>query len=230
MMRGVLLQSPRLDVCAQMALDAALAQMEPADFVLRFYRWDGIAATFGYAQRFAEVERSMPAELLRACTRRPTGGGIVLHVEDLTFSCVFPAGATLRPGDHYGRLHAAVRQSLLDLGVEATLCLGSGDSAPSRDGRATQCFAAPVSMDLLSGGGKILGGAIRRRGDTVLYQGSLLRPDSRTRADEYEAAIAEGIAAEWGLEWGIRVPDAGLLSAAAELDEKFRSQEWIRRR
>ena len=230
MMRGILLLTPPLDVCAQMALDEAMARRESADFVLRFFRWKGRGATFGYSQRFAEVERALPAELLCACTRRPTGGGIVLHVDDLTFTCVFPADGELRPAVLYGRLHAAVRQGLLGAGVEARLCADLGATSPSRDGQATQCFAAPVAMDLVAEGGKILGGAIRRRGDAVLYQGSLLRNDARIRADEYEKAIARAISSEWSLEWEPREPDLGLLAAAAELEPKYRSADWIRRR
>ena len=47
----------------------------------RFYAWLEPAATFGYFQRFAEVERMT---LLRPLLRRPTGGGLVPHAADWT--------------------------------------------------------------------------------------------------------------------------------------------------
>ena len=57
--------------------------------VLRFYGWTAPAATFGYFQKYADVER---ATLLRPLIRRPTGGGIVPHDADWTYSAGFPPG------------------------------------------------------------------------------------------------------------------------------------------
>ena len=95
-MNGWLLESLPLDVFGQMALDETLAQTRPEAFLLRFFRWAGPAATFGYAQLFREVERALPPGIGATCTRRPTGGGIVPHLDDLTFSCVFPQSPSLR--------------------------------------------------------------------------------------------------------------------------------------
>ena len=97
-MQGILLSSMPLDVFGQMALDEALARSRPEAFILRFFRWKGVGATFGYAQRIREVEKALPPGIGTAYTRRPTGGGIVPHLDDLTFACVFPAGGVvLRP-------------------------------------------------------------------------------------------------------------------------------------
>ena len=61
-----------------MALDEALLNLMPRlqRPVLRFYGWTEPAASFGYFQKYADVER---ATLLRPLVRRPTGGGIVQH-------------------------------------------------------------------------------------------------------------------------------------------------------
>ena len=228
-MSGCILESPPLDVFGQMALDEALAQSRPAEFCLRFFRWKGVGATFGYAQRIAEVERALPPELARACTRRPTGGGVVPHVEDLTFSCVFPAAGTLRPTDLYRRLHAAILAGLRGAVAGARLAKAGGRGAPRGPGGASQCFVEPVALDVLAATGKILGGAIRRYGETVLYQGSLQLPDARPRAAELEAAIARALAAEWRLRWErVPAPDA-VRAAAAAGEAKYRSAAWLRR-
>ena len=57
-----------------MALDEALLESVArlGAPVLRFYGWSQPAATFGYFQHFAEIERTT---LLRPLIRRPTGGG-----------------------------------------------------------------------------------------------------------------------------------------------------------
>ena len=229
-MCGGILESPPLDVFGQMALDEALAQAKPAEFCLRFFRWKGVGATFGYGQRIAEVEQALPPELARACTRRPTGGGVVPHVEDLTFSCVFPAAGTLRPTEIYRRLHATILAGLRGTVPAARLAESGGRGAPRGPGGASQCFVDPVALDVMVADKKILGGAIRRFGETVLYQGSLQLPDARMRAAELEAALAGALAEAHGLRWVRREASAEVRAAAAELEAKYRSEAWIRRR
>ncbi len=228
-MIGLLLSSPPLDVFGQMALDEALADSKPEAFCLRFFRWPGPAATFGYSQRIREVEPALLAGIGDQYTRRPTGGGIVPHMDDVTFSCVFPAGGVLGPAALYRRLHSAILSGLRGAGVTAQLCAGNGPGLRPSPGGAAQCFREPVALDLLADGEKILGGAIRRRGETVLYQGSLQLPGARRRAPALEAAIAAALAAEWGLRWQRREPAAAVQAAAAALAAKFRSPEWLRR-
>ena len=229
-MLGFLLKSEALDVFGQMALDEAVALSRPVAFGLRFYRWEGNGATFGYAPRIAEVERVLPPGVGTNFTRRPTGGGVVPHLQDLTFSCVFPAEGELRPGKIYWRLHAAILPELRGAGLAARLSEAGGSATPSGPDGALQCFVQPVALDILTEEGKVLGGAIRRYGATVLYQGSLQLGDARARAEEYEAAIRRGLAAEWGLEWEERGLAAGVEAAAQELEGKYRSEEWVRRR
>ena len=74
-----------------MALDEALLHAAPrlGQPVLRFYGWTEPAASFGYFQKHAEIERMT---LLRPLVRRPTGGGLVPHDADWTYSLVFPPG------------------------------------------------------------------------------------------------------------------------------------------
>ena len=70
-----------------MAIDEALLEfaMVPS---IRFYRWQSPALSFGYFGKFADVSCY---ERERDLVRRWTGGGIVFHGEDLTYSIVIPA-------------------------------------------------------------------------------------------------------------------------------------------
>ena len=55
---------------------------------IRFYRWRSPALSFGYFGKFSDVA-IYAAE--RDLVRRWTGGGIVFHGDDLTYSIVIPA-------------------------------------------------------------------------------------------------------------------------------------------
>lgn len=180
---GILLNTAPLTVQEHMALDEQLVRWCPQEVTLRFYRWtNGPAVTFGYAQFFNEVQRTLSAANFSGpFTRRPTGGGVVFHADDLTFSLVFSSSA--KSTDIYRRLHAAVFSGLARAGVDGQMYqahLPASAYAPSVNHQASACFIRPVENDLLAADGqKILGGAIRRFGSTVLYQGSLQLPAAR---------------------------------------------------
>ena len=86
-----LLEHGLLDPAANMAWDEALLEAAPGlgQPVLRLYGWNQPAATFGYFQKHAEIARLTP---LRPLIRRPTGGGLVPHDADWTYSLAFPPG------------------------------------------------------------------------------------------------------------------------------------------
>ena len=228
-MDGFLLSSPELDVFAQMALDEALALSNPEAFCIRFFRWKGVGVTFGYAQRIREVEKVLPPGTGQKYTRRPTGGGLVPHFDDVTFSCVFPDGGVVSPLEIYRRLHTAILLGLREAGLEVKLCETNSLPIPGEP-RGGQCFIQPVALDILTEAGKVLGGAIRRQGNTVLYQGSLQLPNARARAAEFESAILRSLAKEWKLQWQPRdLPDS-VQAVATELESKYRSPEWRQKR
>ncbi|OLD87705.1 MAG: hypothetical protein AUG81_08395 [Verrucomicrobia bacterium 13_1_20CM_4_54_11] len=65
-----------------MAVDEVLLTTARAA-ILRFYRWNAPSVSFGYCVRFDEA-REIAGN--RDVVRRWTGGGIVPHGEDLTYS------------------------------------------------------------------------------------------------------------------------------------------------
>lgn len=194
-----------------MALDEALLQAMPrlGTPVLRFYSWTEPAASFGYFQRYAEVERMTG---LRPLVRRPTAGGIVPHDADWTYSLTFPAQHEwyfLKAIGSYERVHRWIQSALLELHIAAQL-------APERrKAEVGQCFVGYEKFDLLWQGQKIAGAAQRRTRDGLLIQGSVqLRGIDAERAN-WEKAIL-GIARHAnGAEWKTLIPD-GLLSEQAQ--------------
>src|SRR5213595_1536338 len=70
-----------------MAIDEALLEHATVPSI-RFYRWHSPALSFGYFGKFAHVACYAGQ---RDLVRRWTGGGIVFHGDDLTYSIVIPA-------------------------------------------------------------------------------------------------------------------------------------------
>ena len=130
-----------------MALDEALleAASRLGKPVLRFYGWTEPAATFGYFQKYADVERATP---LRPLIRRPTGGGIVPHDADWTYSFIVPPGHEwhgLKAEDSYRRIHEWIQFGFATLSIATEL-------APTRRKPeiGNRKFPAHVSSDTKS--------------------------------------------------------------------------------
>src|SRR5947207_6599647 len=70
-----------------MAVDEALLADSAAP-ILRFYRWREPSLSFGYFGLYAEVVDQLNG---REIVRRWTGGGIVPHGDDFTYSVIIPA-------------------------------------------------------------------------------------------------------------------------------------------
>ena len=191
-----LLHTPPLTVFEHMALDEYIVRVRPDKVTLRFYNWvPGPAVTFGYAQFVSEVRRALEKRGFNGpYVRRPTGGGIVFHEDDLTFSLVFTSAE--KPTEIYKKLHASILAQLVRAGLTGrvfTTSLPAAAYAPSVNHQANACFVRPVENDLLAEDGqKMLGGAIRRFGQTVLYQGSLQQPGARVNP-LFKRAVIEGV-------------------------------------
>jgi len=169
-----------------MAADEALLEWMPVlgAPVLRFYGWTEPAATFGYFQHYADVEAWTP---LRPLVRRPTGGGIVPHDCDWTYSLAFPAGHpwhALRAIQSYRAVHEWIRDSFLKLGIKTSLAPAPNKTLPGR------CFEGYEEADLLFGPGKIAGAAQRRTKAGLLIQGSVHSPRAMAREIWHEAMCA----------------------------------------
>src|SRR5664280_2274591 len=133
----LLLQSGPCLPALNMALDEALLEsmLRLGRPVLRFYGWTEPAATFGYFQKYAEVGR---ATHLRPLIRRPTGGGIVPHDADWTYSLVFPPGHewhALKAEASYRRVHQWIQAAFAKLSIETKLATNCKKSGPG------QCFS-----------------------------------------------------------------------------------------
>jgi len=219
-MNWLLLNSGKGDAAFNMALDEALleAVANLGKPVLRFYGWTEPAATFGYFQKFSEVER---ATHLRPLIRRPTGGGIVPHDADWTYSFVVPPNHEwhlLKAEESYRRIHEWIQSAFTKLKIETELAPCRKKSGPG------ECFVGYEKFDLLWHGKKIAGAAQRRNKLGLLIQGSVQPPPvSPSRAD-WEQAMCEIARDKFQVEWLKFPPDTRLLECAQELSRQRYSQ------
>ena len=146
---------------------------EGARTFLRFYRWEKPTASLGYGQ---DVVRAADLDFCRAngidVVRRMTGGKVVLHHKELTYSLASSDTetftATLR--DSYQLISLALIKGLALMGLSARLALAS----PPAYVRGTMpCFAFPARDEVEIGGRKIIGSAQKRTGTSFIQHGSV---------------------------------------------------------
>src|SRR5436190_705135 len=152
-----------------MALNEALLETMPRlnHAVLRFYGWKEPAASFGYFQKYAEVGK---LTRLRPLVRRPTGGGIVPHDADWTYSLAWPCNDpwyALPAMESYRQIHEWVQATFTYLNTRTELATQASKTGPG------QCFAGFERFDLLYRGRKIAGAAQRRTRLGLIIQGSV---------------------------------------------------------
>ena len=211
-MNWLLLNSGKCAAPFNMALDEALLESvwrlrKP---VLRFYSWSEPAATFGYFQKFSEVGR---ATHLRPLIRRPTGGGIVPHDADWTYSFIVPPNHEwhlLKAEESYRRIHEWIKRAFAKLKVETELAPCCKKTAPG------QCFEGHEKFDLLWNGKKIAGAAQRRNKFGLLVQGSV-QPPSMVAQSGWENAMREVARENFRVEWSEFPPDTVFHARADEL-------------
>jgi len=163
-----------------MAIDEALLESVKVSSI-RFYRWNSPALSFGYFGKFADV-----ASYASQCdlVRRWTGGGIVFHGQDLTYSIVIPASDPIfdeSPMSIYMRIHRALRDVLVALGQRPAVVIDDSENYSPADhgtrindtGYNGHCFANPVRADVMVTGRKVAGAAQRRTRTGLLQQGSI---------------------------------------------------------
>ena len=200
-----------------MAVDEALLLNATAP-ILRFYRWAQPSLSFGYFGRYAEVEDQAAT---REIVRRWTGGGIVPHGDDLTYSVIIPRAHPffLRSSlEVYGAVHEAIRGTLEANRIAASLA----DRATPR--LSEHCFANAVRADVLIADRKIAGAAHRRSRFGLLHQGSIQHQDLPAQfRDDFARRLCE--------RFERKSLEPACLEQAAEIaSQKYGTAAWLKRR
>ena len=213
-----------------MALDEVLLDRLGGNALLRIYRWRHPSISVGCFEPLAPVARRWPDH---DRVRRWTGGGIVEHGRDLTFSLLVPRPMTLTTmpiAESYRVIHAAV--AVARARARLPLAPLQADSATlptaSRAG-----FGKPVRYDLLLSGQKIAGGAQRRTRRGLLHQGSIQAGrELRGMAGKTEwlATLAKELPRAFSTQLKLRTISAAEVEAACSLaSAKYANPIWLNR-
>ena len=138
---------------------------------------------------------------------------MVFHGEDLTIALAVPASHDLCRLQTE-RIYREIHQSLL--GAVEEMFPGASLALPGDCRAGPACFVSPALNDILHGGRKICGGALRRGRDGILYQGSLHGNVSALSLARSLCASVEPFK-----------PDEEFLRLCARLDwEKYQTPGW----
>jgi lipoate-protein ligase A len=222
-----LLDSGPCDYAYNMALDEALMEFAPElkQPVLRFYGWTQPAASFGYSQKISDLEA---ITRLRPLVRRTTGGGLVPHDADWTYSVVIPPSHSwyeLRASESYERMHRWIQSAFASLNIATELAPCCRKEIPG------QCFVGYEQSDVLRFGSKIAGAAQRRSKHGLLIQGSIQPAPQNLARVQWQKAMTESAGSEWDARFADLEMTAALLQRVEQLAaEKFSHDEHNRRR
>ena len=163
-----------------MAIDEAIlaAQKEQPNPTLRFYSWTQPAFSFGY---FQDIAVEVDVEACRAdrieLVKRMTGGGIVVHGWELTYTLILPRGAgEMNISDAYHIIGQSIVETLQKLGLPAQ-CYAAGNYSSSAVTNRTYgveaniCLTNPTEHDVMSDNKKLAGVSVRRNRNGIMFQG-----------------------------------------------------------
>lgn len=185
--------------------------------VLRVYTWDEPTVTLGYAQSLPKLQDALPGWPV---VRRWTGGGVVLHQGDYTYSVIVPPTdpwSETTALESYRRIHGSLAEALSNHGHP-----GCRLAMPEDVIEAPFCFVAPAVHDVIRGPVKVAGAGQRRGKLGLLHQGSV------------QQVI---LTAEFWTQWASRLakevltmttaPDAVLVRAAELEQKRYSLPQWL---
>ncbi len=187
----------------QMTLDRLLFEKHKSQFQspwLRFYYSSEPWVSVGYAADkqpgYALTASRHAIQNIPVC-RRITGGGTVVHGNDLIFSLFARKQDNPEKFESvetsYRHIHEAVKLALGRLGASAQFY----DHQKLENGR--DCFLNPVETDLQANGRKIAGGAQKRSVDIFLHEESI-QPPKGLLLEDLERELLTAFAEYFGVK------------------------------
>jgi lipoate-protein ligase A len=178
-MKWRVIYNTKLGSAENMAIDEAImisvgeGKSLPA---IRFYDWNPATVSCGFNQA---VEKEIDFEEIKkksyGFVRRPTGGRVVLHKDEVTYAVITPSIDRFEGGitATYSEISKALGKGLAKLGVPIEFEKGELTVTEQRL-NANPCFTSTSRYELKCLGKKIVGSAQVRKGEMLLQHGSIL--------------------------------------------------------
>lgn len=142
---------------------------------LRVYSWSHPSLTLGYRQKAEEIlELKKCQEENIPVVRRITGGGAILHYEELTYSMVCGINDLDIPFNvkaSYEVINSFLIRFYDYLGLKASFAIRNNPHIKSQ--KSHFCFSSHEPLDIVIGTKKIGGNAQRRTKHIIFQQGSI---------------------------------------------------------
>ncbi len=168
------IDSGRGSAAWNMAVDEALLHSFKEDDrpILRLYRWEKPALSFG---RFSDPEKTLDWKKIQTenipYTRRITGGGILVHGSDISYSLIVPriffVNRSIKEGYRY--LCSFLIRFYHNLGLNASFACDQQFT----EKHSSVCLAGTEAYDIVIDGKKIGGNAQRHTHQTILQHGTI---------------------------------------------------------
>ncbi|MDD2850773.1 MAG: lipoate--protein ligase family protein [Desulfuromonadaceae bacterium] len=208
-----------------MAIDEALLHsFDPASSlpVLRLYDWRPAALSLGRFQKAAEVldlERCRDDGM--AIVRRVTGGGVIYHADELTYSLICTPGqipATTSIKDSFRVLTGFLLAFYRSLALDPSFATDALPAGTRLGERTAFCYSGKESFDILVNGRKIGGNAQRRLKGVIFQHGSIpLQNRAATGLSYMRKVLPESVECVTSLsEHGVNATVERLVNGIAE--------------
>jgi len=225
-----LIDSGYLDAYANMAIDEAIFIMREKlglPPTLRFYSWRPAAISIGYFQRIEDpsLEKYKRQEL--TIVRRFTGGGAILHKNEITYSLACSNNEFFAFKDIIKTqrlVHGAIIFGLQNLGINAEL-----EEKQAKRPDPYFCFVNPSKDDIIEEGQKIVGSAQRRRNKAFFQHGSIkISPESR-KEKKNRGKIIDSLILGFEKRFTIRLVSGQLTEEEVKLSQELREAKYSTR-
>jgi lipoate-protein ligase A len=189
--------SDKLSAAENMAIDEAVfngVMNGTSPPTIRFYDWQKPTASFGYNQVWEkEIDPDLLQEFDFDLVRRPTGGRLVLHYDEVTYAVIAPAVGKLSGNvtQSYSEISRALKEGFSHMGMDVDLEKGDLSAEHQRQEK-NPCFTSSSRYELKYKNKKIVGSAQVRKKDVILQHGSiLLNHDQSKVADILPGLVPE---------------------------------------
>lgn len=189
-MKWRILVTGKEDPCMNMAIDESIYRSvcdNESPPTIRFYDWQPASFSYGYNQK---LEQELDIEKVRTSeygfVRRPTGGRLVLHEDEVTYSVIAPFRGEMNGSltGAYLRIANALQKGFNLMNIEVDMHKATLTREHQKETN-NPCFSSSSRYELTYKGKKIVGSAQVRNNKGFLQHGSILRSNNQGRVADF---------------------------------------------